>query len=196
MTQSLLRSKAQVRADYLAARRQWQAQDPDAGARLVEHFPFDRVEVAGRMVAGYWPMGSEIDARPLMAAMALRGARLALPAVDGLDAPLVFRAYGLGDALLPGPLRTQAPGPAQPAVTPDILLMPLVAFDATGVRLGMGGGYYDRTAAALAAQGLRPLLIGLAFRAQALPDTPGLAMDPHDVRMDWVVTEHYAERFL
>lgn len=139
--------------------------------------------VGGRVVSGFWPIRSEIDPRPLMMALEARGARLALPRIVG--GQLEFRAYRTGDPLVSGGFGTFEPSDDKPPVAPDILLVPLSAFDATGGRTGYGKGYYDTAIAAL--QKVKPIItIGLAFAVQEVPDVP---MEAHDQRLDAVMTE-------
>ncbi|MGN6310337.1 MAG: 5-formyltetrahydrofolate cyclo-ligase [Xanthobacteraceae bacterium] len=140
---------------------------------------------SGIVVAGYMPMRSEADPLPLMRALAARGARLALPAVVARDAPLVFCAWREGDALIPGPFGTRHPAETAPQLVPDIVLVPLAAFDRRGHRIGYGGGYYDRTLAALRAQ--KPLVAaGVAFAVQEVETVPA---SHHDAVLDVVLTD-------
>jgi 5-formyltetrahydrofolate cyclo-ligase len=139
----------------------------------------------GAVVAGYWPIGSEIDPRPLMAALAARGHPLALPVIECADRPLLFRSWAPGAPLDDGPGRTRHPMPDTRPCRPDVLLVPMLAFDRRGFRLGQGGGYYDRTLAALRSTG--PVwAVGLAYAAQRVPDLPA---DPWDQAMDAIITE-------
>lgn len=140
----------------------------------------------GMVVAGYWPMGDEIDPRPLMECLAGRGCPLVLPVVTARGRPLSFRRWDVGDLLEDGPHGTLHPLADAPELVPDILLVPLLAFDAGGYRLGYGGGYYDRTLAGLRAQG-RVTAIGLAFAAQRVAAVP---RDHHDQPLDLVLTEN------
>lgn len=137
------------------------------------------------IVAGYWPMRSEIDPRPLMLAFAARGAQLALPVVAARDAPLVFRVWRNGDALIAGPHDTCHPLHAAPQAVPDIVLVPLAAFDRRGHRIGYGGGYYDRTLAALRAA-REIVAVGVAFAVQEVETVPA---SPHDALLDLVLTD-------
>ena len=143
---------------------------------------------AGCIVAGYLPMGSEIDPQPLMAALLARGHRLALPEVAAADAPLRFRRWEPGEALEEGPHRTRHPALGAAAADPDVLLVPLLAFDRRGGRIGQGGGYYDRTLAALRAS-RRVVAVGLAFAAQEVANVPH---GEDDQRLDWIVSENEA----
>lgn len=156
----------------------------EAGAMLARHVhALD--PAAGAVVAGYWPLGDEIDPVPLMAALADAGCVLALPVVLGRDLALEFRQWRPGDALVPGPHGTRQPGPQAPVLVPRSLLVPLLAFDARGFRLGYGGGYYDRTLAGLRAKG-SVRAIGLAYAAQLVAQLP---TDPWDQPMDAILTE-------
>ena len=136
------------------------------------------------ILSGYWPIGSEADPRPLMAIAEAHGARLALPVTTpaGLD----FRLWRQSEALVPAGFGTQGPGPSAPSVTPDILVMPLAAFDRRLHRIGYGKGHYDRAIDALRARGHRPRLIGLAFAVQEVEKVP---FEPHDIPLDFIVTE-------
>ena len=136
-------------------------------------------QLAGKTVGGYWPMGDELDPRPLLAAL---DNPLALPVVVA-DA-LQFRAWTLGDPLESGAHGTRHPA-AGKNVVPDVVIAPLVAFDRRGHRLGRGGGFYDRAIARLRAHGL-PLVVGVAFDAQEVDAIP---VEPSDQHLDWIVTE-------
>lgn len=141
------------------------------------------------VVAGYWPLGDEADVRPLLAELSARGHVIALPVVLQKDAPLVFRRWSVGQELEQGPHKTVHPPASAEVVEPDLLLVPLLAFDDCGGRLGYGGGYYDRTLAALRGAGKKILAVGVAYAAQQWPALP---MDGHDQRLDWVITEQGA----
>jgi 5-formyltetrahydrofolate cyclo-ligase len=157
--------------------------DGAARALATHHFPLPITP--GAIVAGYSPIRSEIDPIPLMRALATRGARLALPVIIARDEPLLFRAWYAADDLVPGSLGILEPPPEAPQLLPDILLVPLAAFDRAGHRIGYGAGHYDRTFAHL--RGAKPFTaIGLAFDAQEIEAVP---MQPHDVALDYVLTE-------
>jgi 5-formyltetrahydrofolate cyclo-ligase len=140
---------------------------------------------AGSVVGGYWPMGDEIDCRPLMDRLAGLGCRLALPVVAARGQPLTFRAWRYGDVLEPGLHGTFHPVATAAELAPDVLLVPLLAFDSQCFRLGYGGGYYDRTLESLKA-GAHVKSIGLAFAAQQVAAMP---RDGYDQRLDMVATE-------
>jgi 5-formyltetrahydrofolate cyclo-ligase len=150
---------------------------------------------SGAVVAGYWPLGSEMDVRPLMLRLAAAGVEIALPVTRAADRPLEFRRWRPGDGLEMGAHGVSQPKPDAPAVIPTVLLVPLLAFDTAGWRLGYGAGYYDRTLAGLRGRLLdaRPLAIGIAYAAQEMADLPRHAGDQ---RLDGIVTERTARRFV
>lgn len=141
---------------------------------------------AGEIVAGYWPIGTEMDVRTAMRDLERLGHPLCLPAMVTSDSPLVFRAWGNGDPLEEAAFGTSEPGADAPKLTPEILLVPGLAFDAEGFRLGYGLGYYDRTIQELRdAGGL--LAIGIAYAAQLIEAVP---REDHDQPLDLIVTEN------
>jgi 5-formyltetrahydrofolate cyclo-ligase len=136
-------------------------------------------------VSGFMPLKTEIDPLPLMQKLAELGVRLALPAVVGRGKPLVIRQWAWGEPLAAGVWGIREPGADAPQVDPDILLVPLLAFDRTGHRIGYGAGYYDMTIAGLRAK--KPVAaIGIAFAAQEIAAVPAT---PRDARLDLVLTE-------
>jgi 5-formyltetrahydrofolate cyclo-ligase len=144
---------------------------------------------AGQAVAGYWPLDDELDPRPLLAALRRRGAIVLLPCVVARTQPLLFRRWDGTAAPPPGAYGIPAPPADCPVLRPDIIVVPLVGFDADGHRLGMGGGFYDATLQALRADGLPLLAAGYAFAVQQLAELPHGAMDE---KLDLVVTERGA----
>ncbi len=136
-------------------------------------------------VTGYLAIADEIDPQPTMTVLAQVGWRCALPVVMANGQPLEFRAWQPGDALADGPLRTRHPA-AGAAVDPDVLLVPMLAFDKRGQRMGWGGGFYDRTIAGLRARNPKVLAIGVAFSGQGVKAVPS---GPHDAVLDAVATE-------
>ncbi|MEJ1979268.1 MAG: 5-formyltetrahydrofolate cyclo-ligase [Acetobacteraceae bacterium] len=154
--------------------------DPAVGERLAGHVLSAGIVPPGAIVSGFWPMGDEIDIRPLLHALAARGHVLALPETPPLGQPLVFHRWQPGDPLRQERFGTMTADGA--AITPDVLLVPMLAFDRQGRRLGYGGGYYDRTLAALPG---RPA-IGCAFAAQEIPAVP---VGPFDISLDAIATE-------
>ncbi len=174
-----------ARARQAARARRQAGADPQSARLLVRTFP---PELAGLgVVAGYWPLGSEIDPRPLMLALAEAGAPLALPRVDERDGPFTFRRWRDGDSLSPDAFGILSPPLAAEAVTPAVILTPLLAFDRQGHRLGQGGGHYDRVLAVLKPKGV--LVVGLAHAIQEEGDVPA---GPLDMTLDWIITEREA----
>jgi 5-formyltetrahydrofolate cyclo-ligase len=165
MRDRVMESKQQVRARMLAVR---DAIAPEARiemslalAEAAEAIEFD----PGSVIAGYLPIRSEPDLRPMLARLRARGARLCLPVV--LDRQtIVFRAFER-EGLVDTGFGTTGPGPEAEVLDPDLLLMPLSAFDREGNRLGYGAGHYDRAILRLRAKGKAPRLIGAAFACPA-----------------------------
>jgi 5-formyltetrahydrofolate cyclo-ligase len=138
------------------------------------------------VVSGYSPLKSEISPVPLMRLATDAGAQLALPVVVGRGHPLTMRAWKFGEALGSGVWGIREPKPEAPEVFPDILLVPLVAFDRQGYRVGYGAGYYDMTIARL--RKMKPVVaIGVAFAAQEISAVPKTT---HDEKLDLVLTEN------
>jgi 5-formyltetrahydrofolate cyclo-ligase len=165
-----------------AARAQGAAAAQQAAACFLAAVPVR----AGQAVAGYWPLDDELDPRPLLARLRDSGAIVLLPCVVAKTQPLVFRRWD-ADAVPPsGTYGIPAPPADCPMLRPDIVLVPLVGFDAAGHRLGMGGGFYDATLKALRGDGLPLLAAGYAFAVQQAAQLPHGAMDE---KLDLVVTE-------
>jgi len=184
-------SKGDLRAATLAKRDALSdEQRADAAQALARRkLPFEIA--AGTIVSGYSPIRNEIDPAPLMRKLAEAGATLALPAVMARGKSLAFRAFSPDDRLLLGPLGILEPSPAAAEVVPDIMLVPLAAFDRLGHRIGYGAGHYDYTLAYL--RKIKAITaIGLAFAAQEIEAVPALA---HDVALDFVLTETKAFDF-
>ncbi len=167
-------------------------------AHLQRGFP----QLTQACVAFCWPYRGEYDARNLVRQLHQAGARIALPVVVASGSPLLFRQWTPDTPLLSGPLDIPYPGAQSPQLQPSHVLLPVVGIDAAGYRLGYGGGYFDRTLAALAATGLAaglatdlatpapgksaPLVIATGYELCRIP-----SIDPqlHDIPMDWLVTE-------
>jgi 5-formyltetrahydrofolate cyclo-ligase len=162
-------AKAAVRQGAAVARALAHAAGQgDAALRLVRAL----VPFAGQVLAGYVPMRSEIDPLPAMAV------------VQGRGLPLLFRTWQPGAAMVPGAFGALIPE-AGAWLVPRVLIVPLLAFDRRGYRLGYGGGFYDRTLVGLRAQG-KVTAIGFGFAAQQVPEVP---TDAHDQRLDLIVTQ-------
>jgi 5-formyltetrahydrofolate cyclo-ligase len=154
--------------------------DPAWGEQLALHVLHDAPPPAGAVVAGFWPLPGEIDTRPLLLALRSRGHRLVLPVTPARGLPLRFLEWREGEELTEGRFATRHP--AGPELAPDFVLVPLLAFDRRGGRVGFGAGYYDRTVATLP----RVQTLGCAFAAQEMDEVP---VGPYDVALDTVATE-------
>lgn len=136
------------------------------------------------VVSAFAPMADELRIWPLLRRLAGDGIQLALPVMQGKGNPLLFRAWAPGDAMDSGVWGIAEPKADKPAVEPDVLLMPLLAFDRQGWRLGYGGGFYDRTLQGLRAR--KPVIaVGLGYDEQEVDAVPRL---DYDQRLDWVLT--------
>jgi 5-formyltetrahydrofolate cyclo-ligase len=182
---SLPDQKSQIRAEALARRDAMPAEERAAAAEQIAARAFPVPITPGVIVSGFMPLKSEINPIPLMRKLAAAGAQLALPAIKGRGHPLIMRAYAFGDDLARGQWGIREPKPEAPEVAPDIVIVPLAAFDHAGNRIGYGAGYYDMTLAALRAK-KKVTAIGLAFAAQEMPQVP---TDERDERLDLVLTE-------
>jgi 5-formyltetrahydrofolate cyclo-ligase len=176
---SVLRGEALSRRDAL-----------DAAARAAAEAAFLRhagalFDAPGRVVSAYWPIRSEADPRPLLERARDAGAIAALPVLIDRET-LRFRRWDTADALVPAGFGTVGPPAHAPEVRPDIVILPLSAFDRDGHRIGYGKGHYDRAVAAILASGARPLLVGLAFAVQEADIVP---FEPHDIPLDYILTE-------
>jgi 5-formyltetrahydrofolate cyclo-ligase len=145
-------------------------------------------ELAKASVGFYWPFRGELDLRGLAKSLHESGARLSLPVVVEKARPLEFWQWQPGAKLNPGVWRIPVPAERAPE-NPTILIVPLLGFDEAGFRLGYGGGYYDRT---LAAMQPRPFTIGAGYELGRLPT---IYPQPHDIPMDVIVTEAGMTRF-
>lgn len=154
----------------------------NADAAIARHLAAALKIEADVCIAVYWPLASEPDLSAWCSRQAAAGRRLALPVVVAAAAPLIFRPWSVGEALARDALDIPCP-PDKVAVQPDIIVAPCVAFDATGFRLGSGGGYYDRT---LADAEHRPMLVGVAYDCLKLPS---IRPQPHDIPFDMIISE-------
>lgn len=184
--------KAQLRKERLAVRDALPpALRAAKGAAMAKHGSAAISVPSGEIIAGFLPIRSEADIRPLMDLLRQRGARVCLPVVvDKMT--IVFRELTEAGSLVPGAFGTLGPADDAALLEPEILLVPLSAFDSTGQRIGYGGGYYDRAIALLRRKGLARRLIGIAFDCQEVPSVPA---EPHDVRLDAILTESGLRKF-
>ncbi|MBO6521538.1 MAG: 5-formyltetrahydrofolate cyclo-ligase [Rhodospirillales bacterium] len=171
-------------------RKELHLANPAAGEAITRHV-MDAADALGlgagpRTVSAFCSMGTEISTVPLLAALGAAGHKTALPVVERKNAPLVFRAWAAGDPLVDGGFGTSVPAPDAAPVTPDVVFVPLLAFDDDGYRLGYGGGFYDRTLEKLRAEGEHVIAIGIAFSGQRVETVP---RDSFDQPLDWIATE-------
>lgn len=188
------KTRARIQAK---ARRQEAVQPGDAdfaAVELIAHFPAARFR--GAFIGGIWPLSGEVDVRPLMNALSEQGHALSLPCTPRKGKPLTFRAWSPDQPLKAGPYGTREPYPDQAEVFPTLILMPLLAFTESGERLGYGGGYYDRTLAALRVRadtlGQDIFTCGVAFAGQEAANIP---VGKHDLPLDGILTEKYFKVF-
>jgi len=171
--------KSQIRATMRALRKRLVGLDPEAAERAAGHIA---ALPAGDPVAVYRAIGSELDADALSLALIRQGRTLCLPVVLQPDAAMIFRRWAPGEPLELDQAGVPAPLPLAETVVPELILTPLLAFDVRGGRLGQGGGYYDRTFAALP----EAIRIGFAYAGQQVEDLP---VEGHDIRLHGVLTE-------
>ena len=177
--------KERIRRDALARRDAMLPEIRQAAAEAIAAREFPLAIVPGAIVSGFMPLKSEINPLPLMQKLAGQGAQLALPAIAGRGKPLILRAWQPGAPLERGQWGIREPTADAAEVEPDILLVPLLAFDRAGHRIGYGAGYYDLTIARLRAR-KAVMAVGLAFAIQEVPAVPAT---PRDARLDLVLTE-------
>jgi len=163
------------------------ADQQSAGAALIDHLRqvlrhrFGGMQ--GMVFSAYWPIKGEPDLRPLMSELHKAGVTIALPLVETRAAPLTFRRWTPDTTMVRGDWSIPVPPPDAPELTPDIVLAPLVGWSVDAYRLGYGGGYFDRTLAALKP---RPFVIGVGFDAARLRT---IYPQPHDMPLDLILTE-------
>jgi 5-formyltetrahydrofolate cyclo-ligase len=182
---SIKDAKAAMRREAIARRDALPASQRQQAAEAIAACAFPIVIPQGAIVSGFMPLKSEINPLPLLRKLSDAGAALALPVVAGKGQPLTMRGWRFGAPLASGVWGIREPMPDAPAVDPDILIVPLLAFDRRGYRLGYGAGYYDMTLTALRAR--KPIVaVGVAYAAQEVETVP---ITPRDARLDLVLTE-------
>jgi 5-formyltetrahydrofolate cyclo-ligase len=179
----LISLKKAAREAALAAR---EGLDPALGTLIAGQVLWQCPPPPGAAVAGVWPLPGEVDLRPLLLALAGRGHAVLLPETTPRGERLRFRRWRPGQAMIPGRWGTAHPGGEE--AEPDFVLVPLLAWDGAGRRLGYGGGYYDRTLAALPGR----YRLGFAAARQRVDEVPA---DSHDVHLDAVATEQGVTMF-
>ncbi len=179
-------NKNQIRRQLLELRRAIPPSEAQAAAQSIALRITAIIPQEAQMVAGYRPIQGELDPTPSLQRLIWRECGTCLPVTISGDKPLIFRAWQPNEPLVHGKFRVEEPLPSAQVVTPDVLLVPMVAFDSRGHRLGYGAGYYDRTIAVMRRQPKPPLVIGIAYHLQGVSHIPA---QPHDELMDAVVTE-------
>jgi 5-formyltetrahydrofolate cyclo-ligase len=177
--------KSQLRRAAIGLRDALPRDARQQAAEAIAERPFPLKIRAGTIVSGFMPLKSEINPLPLLRKLEALGAWIALPAVAGRGQPLIMRRWTWGAPLGAGVWGIREPKPEAEEVDPDILLVPLLAFDRAGHRVGYGGGYYDLTINGL--RGRKTVsAVGVAFAAQEVAKVP---TTPRDARLDFVLTE-------
>ncbi|MGL4405168.1 MAG: 5-formyltetrahydrofolate cyclo-ligase [Notoacmeibacter sp.] len=184
-TKRLLREEALARRDALDV--EWRIEAALRIANFAGQVDFD----PGSIVSGFLPIRSEIDARPFMSELRKMGAQLCLPAVIS-KTEIVFRQFDRQTGLVPAGFGTFAPPSDAAILDPQILLVPLSAFDNRGHRIGYGAGHYDRAIAKLIGKGIKPRLVGLGFECQRVDHVPDEA---HDMPLEAIITETGLHKF-
>jgi 5-formyltetrahydrofolate cyclo-ligase len=184
--------KAQLRAERLAARDAIPADLRAAKSLEMAAHAGDAIAFApGTIISGFLPIRSEADLQPLMARWRGRGARLCVPAIIDKQT-IVFREFVHGAALVNTGFGTVGPGANAAILDPEIMLVPLSAFDSRGHRIGYGAGHYDRAIDRIRQKGFSPTLIGIAFDCQEVAEVPA---EPHDISLDAILTESGLRHF-
>ena len=178
--------KAELRTTALKRRDALPAEERAAAAEAVAAQRFPIKFEPGAIISAYSPLRSEVNPVPLMRKLADAGARLALPVVVARGKPLIMREWAFGQPLGSGVWGIREPLPEAPEVWPDVVIVPLAAFDRKGHRIGYGAGYYDLTINRLRMLNSSLFAIGLAYHAQHVAVVP---LTPRDARLDFIMTE-------
>jgi len=190
MTNTLDAEKAKLREIAKTERKTAAAElGADAASLFADHlFRALGPRLQGTVLSGYLEIGDELSVSVAMERHRTNGGQCALPVVTEADVPLGFRQWSPNGELENGPFRTRHPAAGSPEVTPEVLLVPLLAFDIAGYRVGWGAGFYDRTLSVLRDRG-EVIAVGAAYSAQRVDRVP---RDRHDQPLDWVITERDA----
>ena len=190
---TLAEEKRTLRAQAAARRERLHASAKDSASSAALACFREHVDLAaGRALSAYLPVRAEFDVTPILRHAHARGCPTCLPVVLGRGRPLSFRRWAPGEPLVDGTFGIAIPPPEAETLDPAILLVPMLAFDGEGYRLGYGGGFYDRTLALRRARGPAALAVGVAFAGQRIERVP---RNTEDERLDWIVTEEGAQRF-
>ncbi len=188
---NLAQQKQELRNEARAARAKLKASAPDAARAIAKNFITSIPLLSNVVIAGYIAAHDEIDPRQLVTALRWRGAAIALPRVAAKGGPLAFHRWEQKAAPIIGAYGLFEAAPDWPPIKPSVVLVPLLAFDEDGYRLGYGGGYYDRSLRALRETG-SVLAVGLSYEGQEIARIPHEATDE---KLDWIVTEKGARKF-
>lgn len=186
---SIDETKKKARSEAAEVRKRAAAENPHAGDQLRDQILNNAIQLGLSLpyhVSVFLPIGSEIDTLPTMRMLADLGHITALPVVMGKDRPLIFRKWFVDEKLVPGSFGISEPLSSEPEIIPEVLLVPMLAFDTQGYRLGYGGGFYDRTIEKLE-QDAAITTVGVAFSAQQVDTVP---RGPHDRPLQWIATEN------
>lgn len=178
-------AKAKLRTELRARRRSLAANQPNPGPLIADMALAQGIIPENAITALYWAINDEVDLHPLLERLVKEGRPVALPCTPDHQAPLTFRRWTPETAMTPGPMHMTEPSSGAPVLQPNVLLLPLLAFDSAGRRLGYGGGFYDRTLGALRSTGTVKAF-GVAFAGQQVSRVPTDALDQP---LDGVMTE-------
>ena len=185
-------TKLKLREDALRQRAAAHVRQKDGAGETVRGLGLGLIgQLPGSIVSGYFPIRDELDTIPLLSGVINSGRRVALPVIAAKATPLIFRSWQPGDALEPKPFGLQEPLLGAPELLPEILLVPLSAFDSAGYRIGYGGGFYDRTLE-LYRSTRKVTAIGVAYDEQ---EVPSFQHEPHDQRLDFLITPTGVRKF-
>ena len=186
--EKLIEVKIELRRRAVQVRKKSQINSPKAGVELANCFLQSISIEKHAVISGFSPIGSEIDPLILMEKLSKGGWDTVLPVVVGKGKPLSFRQWNPGELMATGAFGIKEPVELAPKRTPDVLLVPLLAFDRKGYRLGYGGGFYDRTLKQLRETG-NPIAVGIGFSAQEVEKVP---IAEYDQPLNWIVSEREA----
>jgi len=186
MQPDIVTDKNAIRIQLLAKRERLDGKLAADAAQAVAAALLQVISGSATIIAGYSPMRGELDISEAMSQLAARGHTLCLPGIEASDKPLHFRRWRIGEVLEKGRYGIEVPPPGAPVFRPNAVLVPMIAFDRTGHRLGYGAGYYDRTIQQLRSLEKNVQIIGVAYAMQEVAHLP---VDAHDQKMDVIVTE-------
>lgn len=187
---SVVPSKEVIRKEAADRRAALKSRIADLSLALAQQFLAQVPVPQDAIVSSYWAIGDEADPQFLESELRRRGHRIVMPRVAGRNQPLDFHLWETGAKLVRGGFGLSEPSRDWPKLNPDVLIVPMLAFDRAGYRVGYGAGYYDRTIRGLRAA-KSVTAAGFAFAVQEFPELPHLA---HDEKLDWIVTENGVRR--